>query len=131
MKRTLELALTGVAVACLLGALLSPYRHGGALRVLDAELANSDFGAFYCAAAVARDLGDPYALEPLKTCETARVYGPGGKSFASQGIDPAPLPPTTSRCSYRSRTCRTGWRPSFGQGYSWLRRSEGRCCLRG
>ncbi len=92
MKRTLELALSGLAVACLLGALLSPYRHGGALRVLDAELANSDFGAFYCAAAVARDLGDPYALEPLKTCETARVYGPGGKSFASQGIDPAPLP---------------------------------------
>jgi hypothetical protein len=92
VKRALEPVLTALAVACLFGALLSPYRHGGVLRVLDAELANSDFGAFYCAAAVARGGGDPYAFDPLRTCETARVYGPSGTSYASHGIDPAPLP---------------------------------------
>jgi hypothetical protein len=92
VKRALQPVLTALAVACLFGALLSPYRHGGALRVLDTELSNSDFGAFFCAAAVARGGGDPYAFEPLRACETTRVYGPSGTSYASHGIDPAPLP---------------------------------------
>ncbi len=92
MKRATEPLLNALAVLSLLLALLSPYRHGAPGRVLDAALGISDFGAFYCAATIARQGGDPYFYAPLRDCEIRRVYGPGGTSYAERGIDPAPLP---------------------------------------
>jgi len=85
--------LTAAIVLALLLAVLMPYRHGHVGAVADRQLSTSDFGAFYCAALVTREGGDPYRLAPLRDCEIARVYAPAGETYAQHGIDPSPLPP--------------------------------------
>ncbi len=77
--------LIGFAVIAL-GVLLAPLRVGHYVQraPLDA------LGAFVCAGSIAAAHGDPYRVEPLRTCEQSLpTYRPG----VSQEVEPAPLPP--------------------------------------
>lgn len=91
-RGALSLALSAFVVTVIIAGLLAPYRHGNAGRVADKALANSDFGAFYCAALAARTGADPYKTDSLVRCQRDRVYGPGGVPFETKRVKPAPLP---------------------------------------
>lgn len=53
-------------------------------------ISGNDFPAFYCAGTAVLAHADPYAVEPLRSCEHAL---PQGSDLPRQYVTPAPLPP--------------------------------------
>jgi hypothetical protein len=69
----------GIVLVLVVGALLA--RH---------QLALSSYKSFYCAGKVLLEHGNPYLVEPLRTCEH-RIYQ--SHDFPAYAVEPAPLPP--------------------------------------
>ncbi|HUY41976.1 MAG TPA: glycosyltransferase family 87 protein [Candidatus Dormibacteraeota bacterium] len=62
----------------------------GIVRTNGVPIAGNDFPAFYCAGSALLQHADPYAVEPLRSCEHAL---PHGSDLPAQYVTPAPLPP--------------------------------------
>ncbi|MGH7736988.1 MAG: glycosyltransferase family 87 protein [Candidatus Tyrphobacter sp.] len=62
----------------------------GMVRRTGLPVAGNDFPAFYCAGKAILERADPYATEPLRSCEHAL---PRGSDLPAQYVTPAPLPP--------------------------------------
>lgn len=62
----------------------------GAVRKSGVPIAGNDFPAFYCAGSAILAHANPYAVEPLRSCEHAL---PNGSDIPRQYVTPAPLPP--------------------------------------
>ncbi len=62
----------------------------GVVHKTGVPISGNDFPAFYCAGVTLDQHADPYALEPLRSCEHAL---PNGSDLPAQYVTPAPLPP--------------------------------------
>lgn len=62
----------------------------GVVHKTGVPISGNDFPAFYCAGTALNAHADPYALEPLRSCEHAL---PHGSDLPVQYVTPAPLPP--------------------------------------
>lgn len=62
----------------------------GIARSTGVPISGNDFPAFYCAGEALLQHADPYAVEPLRSCEHRL---PHGSDLPSQYVTPAPLPP--------------------------------------
>ncbi len=60
------------------------------LHATGVPIQGNDFPAFYCAGAALNAHANPYALEPLRSCEHAL---PHGSDLPQAFVTPAPLPP--------------------------------------
>ena len=79
----------GVWLAVVLVALVPILGHVARHRSLPPLYSGEGFAAFYCAGEALRERRDPYALEPLRSCEARTHAVPAGVA------EPAPLPPAT------------------------------------
>lgn len=84
-ERTLLSGALWIAVLLVFGVHVA-----GIVRANGAPISGNDFPAFYCAGKALLAHADPYALEPLRSCEHAL---PHGSDLPSQYVTPAPLPP--------------------------------------
>ncbi len=62
----------------------------GVVRTNGVPISGNDFPAFYCAGDAVLQHANPYAVEPLRSCEHAL---PHGSDLPAQYVTPAPLPP--------------------------------------
>ena len=83
MSRRPAFVIAGLIALLALSFALAGPRYPGAMWPID-------FRAFYCAGTVAAGGGDPYRIEPLRTCENASWGFPPGRGLPF--AVPAPLP---------------------------------------
>jgi hypothetical protein len=83
--RTILSALLWVACAAVFAE-----QAAGIARSNGTPIGGNDFPAFYCAGQALAQHADPYAVEPLRTCEHALPFG---SNLPARYVTPAPLPP--------------------------------------
>ncbi len=71
-------------------ALVFAQQLAGIVRGYGVPVAGNDFPAFYCGGKAVLEHANPYAVEPLRSCEHAL---PHGSDLPQQYVTPAPLPP--------------------------------------
>ena len=83
-RATLSSLLWGASV------LVFAVHVAGLVRAGGVPISGNDFPAFYCAGKALVAHADPYAIEPLRSCEHAL---PRGSDLPDAYVTPAPLPP--------------------------------------